>query len=152
MLFFRLDDEKNVTGWSTQEPQNSSVSVSPLLTLSKWTVKNTIKRRKIGLVKWLREGWNIFNGTPVDIEETTFFSKGCLLDAYFITSTWDVFHGMPFGGSNHALGFNLTWDCHEKMQNDVWNEGILFNYFLKKRVSRDICSLFLSRQLEFNLK
>ena len=38
------------TGWSNQEPQNSSVSVSPLLTLSKWTVENTIKRRKIGLV------------------------------------------------------------------------------------------------------
>ena len=75
---------KNATGWSIQEPHNSSVSVSPLLTLSKWIVKNTIKRRKIGLVEWLKEGWNIFNGTPVDIEETTFFSKGCLVEVNYL--------------------------------------------------------------------
>ena len=46
--------------------------------MSKWTAKNTIKRRKIGLVELSREDKVILNGTPVDIEETRFFSIGCL--------------------------------------------------------------------------
>ena len=80
------------TGWSTQEPQNSSVSVSPLLTLSKLTAKNTIKRRKIGLFECLREGKDILIGTPVDIEETRFFSIGCLLKVDYF---WN-YHKLSF--------------------------------------------------------
>ena len=83
--------------------------------------------------------------------QKTYKSHRCILeiDRSFITSTRDVFHGMPFGVRNHALSFNLTRDTHEKMQNDVWNEGHCSNIFLKNAFPQTFTAYFcpVSRNL-----